>query len=71
LGAEAVEKARGLEATERETLYIAAIGAFFDDAESLGHREHAVRYEAAMAEVHGQNSDDRGASSRTLNRETI
>ncbi len=61
MGAEAVEKARGLEATERETLYIAAIGAFFDDAESLGHRERAVRYEAAMAEVHGQNSDDREA----------
>ena len=61
LGAEAVERARSLEATERETLYIAAIGAFFDDAESLGHRERAVRYEASMAEVHGQNSDDREA----------
>ena len=61
LGAEAVERAKSMETTERETLYIAAIGAFFDDAESLEHRERAIRYEKAMAEVHGQYPDDREA----------
>jgi tetratricopeptide (TPR) repeat protein len=61
LGTEAVERARSMEATERERLYIEAIGAFFDDAESADHRERAIRYEKAMAEVHGQNPDDREA----------
>ena len=61
LGVEAVERARSLEATERETLYIEASGAFFDDAESADHRERAIRYEKAMAEVHGQNPDDQEA----------
>ena len=60
-GLEAVERGRRLEATEREKLYIEAIGAFFDDAERADHRERAIRYEKAMAEVHGQNPDDREA----------
>ena len=58
LGAEAVERARSMETTEREALYIDAIGAFFDDAEGVVHRERAIRYESAMAEVNAQNPDD-------------
>ena len=60
-GVEAVARARSLEATEREMLYIQAIGAFFDEAESADHRERAIRYEKAMTEVHGQYPDDREA----------
>ena len=61
LGAEAVAKARSLEATEREKLYVEAIGALFDDAENAAHRERAIRYEKAMATVHEQNPDDKEA----------
>ena len=57
-GTVAVAKARSLGATEREKLYIEAIGAFFDDAENAAHRERATRYEKAMATVHEQNPDD-------------
>ena len=60
-GTEAVAKARNLEATEREKLYIEAIGAFFDDAENAAHRERAIRYAEAMAKVHDQNPDDKEA----------
>ena len=60
-GAEAAAKARSLEATEREKLYIEAIEAFFDDAENAAHRERAIRYEKAMAKVHEQNPDDKEA----------
>jgi len=59
LGAEAVERARSMETTEREALYIDAIGALFDDAESADHRTRAIRYENGMAEVNAQNPDDR------------
>ena len=57
----ALAKARSLEATPREKLYIEAIGAFFDDAENVGHRERAIRYEKAMAKVHEQHPDDKEA----------
>ncbi len=57
-GATAVETAQNLEATEREKLYIEAIASFYRDSESVDHRERAVRYEHAMAEVHTQNPDD-------------
>ena len=60
-GTEAVAKARSLEATEREKVYVEAIGAFFDDAENAAHRERAIRYERAMAKVHKQNPDDKEA----------
>ena len=58
---EALAKARSLEATEREKLYVEAIGAFFDDADNAAHRERAIRYEKGMAEVHEQNPDDKEA----------
>ena len=61
LGAEAVARARSLEATGREKLYIEAIGVFYDDAANAGHRERAIRYEEAMANVHEQYPDDREA----------
>jgi tetratricopeptide (TPR) repeat protein len=61
LGTEAVAKARNLEATEREKLYIEAIKEFFDNAENAAHRERAIRYEKAMANVHLQNPDDKEA----------
>ena len=61
LGSEAVAKARSIEATEREKLYIEAIGAYFDDAENTAQRERALRYEKAMAELHEQSPDDKEA----------
>ncbi len=48
-----------METTEREALYIEAIGAFFDNAAGVLHRERAIRYESAMAEVNAQNPDDK------------
>ncbi len=56
--AAAIETAQGLNATEREKLYIEAIASFFRDAESVGHRERAMRYENGMADVHAQYPDD-------------
>ena len=50
-GAAAVAKARTLDADERERLYIEAIGALFDDAETAPHRDRAVRHEEAMARL--------------------
>ena len=58
-GTAAVAKARSLDATEREKLYIEAIAAIFDNAENTAHRERAVLYEKAMAKVHKQNPDDK------------
>ena len=50
-GAAAVSKARTLEADERERLYIEAIGALFEGAETVPHPERAVLYEEAMARL--------------------
>lgn len=58
LGGEAVADARSLNADERERLYIDAIGALFDRADSASHRERAVRYEEAIARVYEAHPDD-------------
>ena len=57
-GAAAVAKARSLDADERERLYIEAIGALVDDADTAPHRDRAVRYEEAMARLHMAYPDD-------------
>ena len=61
LGTDAVAKARSLEATDREKLYVAAIGTFFDDIDSVPHRERAVRYADAMGTLQEQFPDDNEA----------
>ena len=48
-GREAVARARALHASsEREQLYVAAIGSFYDQSESVDHKTRALRYEKAM-----------------------
>lgn len=58
LGAAAVAEARSHDATEREQLYIAAIGALFDEADEVPHPARAGRYEEAMARVSEHSPDD-------------
>ena len=58
LGAAAVARARSYDSTERERLYIEAIGALFDGPDEAPHPERAVRYEEAMARVYEQSPDD-------------
>jgi len=59
-GAAAVTLARdkAIRATEREQLYIEAIGTFFDYTDGSFHRERARRYEQAMALVFEANPMD-------------
>ena len=51
-GRVAVEKARSLQAkTQREQMYIEAIGAFYRDFETVDHKSRASAYEKAMEQV--------------------
>jgi tetratricopeptide (TPR) repeat protein len=62
-GQEAVAKARAAAApTEREHDYVAAIEAFFRDADSVDHRTRAVAYEKAMERVYDRYPNDREAA---------
>ena len=62
-GRAAVEKAIAAPAgSEREKAYVAAIEAFFKDADTVDHRTRAVAYEKAMERVHQQYPDDREAA---------
>jgi hypothetical protein len=62
-GSAAVEQAKAANApTERERAYIAAIEAFYKDADKLDHRTRAVAYEKAMAQVYLRDPDDREAA---------
>jgi tetratricopeptide (TPR) repeat protein len=62
-GQEAMAKARAAGApTERERDYVAAIEAFFRDADAVDHRPRAVAYEKAMERVHDRYPDDREAA---------
>jgi hypothetical protein len=62
-GSAAVEQAKAANApTEREQSYIAAIDAFYRDADKLDHRTRTIAYEKAMAQVHLQYPDDREAA---------
>lgn len=58
LGAAAVERARSHDSTERERLYIEAIGALFDEADEDPHPVRAIRYEEAMAHVFEHSPND-------------
>ncbi len=59
-GTAAVEKAVSIGGkTERERDYIAAIQAFYKDADTVNHRTRALAYEAAMERVYVKYPDDR------------
>ena len=60
-GRAALATARSLPASDRERLWIEALGAFYDGADEVGHRERAVRHEEGMAHLHRQHPDDREA----------
>lgn len=62
-GRAAVEKAKTLGAkTEREKDFIAAIGAFYENSETLNHRTRALAYEKAMEKVYLAYPKDREAA---------
>jgi tetratricopeptide (TPR) repeat protein len=62
-GAAAVEQAKATGApTAREQAYIAAIEAFYKEADKLDHRTRAVAYEKAMEQLHLRYPDDREAT---------
>ena len=62
-GQEAVAKARAAGApTERERDYIAAVEAFFRDAQTVNHGLRAVAYEKAMERLSQRYPDDREAA---------
>jgi hypothetical protein len=62
-GAAAVETARSLAAkTEREKDYIAAIAAFYANADTLDHRARAIAFEKAMGELAAKYPKDQEAA---------
>jgi len=62
-GREALDKAKALGAqTPRERDYIAAVDAFFTDADHRDHRTRALAYEQAMAQVSRRYPEDREAA---------
>ena len=59
----AVERARAVGAkTQRERDYIAAIGAFYKDADKVDHKTRALAYEGAMEALAARYPDDREAA---------
>jgi len=63
LGWAAVERAKAIGGkTDRERDYIAAIEAFYKDADRLDHRTRALAYEAAMERVYLRYPADREAA---------
>ena len=62
-GKAAVAKARAAGAkTKREQDYIAAIGGFYDQSETLDHKTRALAYNSAMAQLHERYPADREAA---------
>src|SRR5262249_4742254 len=63
-GREAVGKAKAAEArmAEREKAYVAAIGAFYGDSETLDHTARALRFEKAMEDVFTRFPEDHEAA---------
>ena len=62
-GKAAVAKARLAGAkSKREQDYVAAIGAFYDQSETLDHKTRALAYNAAMAQLHQRYPADREAA---------
>ena len=57
-GADAVARARALNATPRERGYIAAIGAFFDSAATIPHGQRLRAWERGLAAVQGSSPAD-------------
>jgi hypothetical protein len=61
-GKSAVAKARAAGAkSKREQDYVAAIGAFYDQSETLDHKTRALAYNSAMAQLHQRYPADREA----------
>ena len=60
--AAAEQAAKAGAGSDRERGYIAAIGAFYRDAETLDHRSRALAYGAAMAELARRFPDDHEAA---------
>jgi hypothetical protein len=62
-GGEAVAKAMALgPKTERERDYVAAVQAFYKDADTLDHRTRAIAFEKAMGEAAARNPKDKEAA---------
>lgn len=62
-GAEAVEKARAAGAkTDREKDYVAAVAAFYANADMLDHRARAMAYEKAMGGLAAKYAGDKEAA---------
>jgi hypothetical protein len=62
-GSAAVEKAKAAGAkTDRERDYVAAVGAFYQDADKLDHRTRALAYEKAMEQMYLRYPQDREAA---------
>jgi hypothetical protein len=62
-GAEAVEKARAAGTkNDREKDYVAAVSAFYANADTLDHRARAVAYEKAMGELAAKYPEDKEAA---------
>jgi tetratricopeptide (TPR) repeat protein len=62
-GSAAVEKAKSIGAkTQRERDYIAAVGAFYKDADKVDHRTRALAYEKGMEGIHRRYPKDEEAA---------
>ena len=62
-GSEAIKKAKTISArTEREQGYIAALDAFYKDADKIDHRTRAFAYHDAMKQLYQSNPADREAA---------
>jgi hypothetical protein len=62
-GAEAVDKARAAgPKNDREKGYVAAVSAFYANADTLDHRARAVAYEKAMGELAAKYPEDKEAA---------
>ena len=62
-GSEAIKKAKAISArTQREQGYIAALDAFYKDADKVDHRTRAFAYHEAMKQLYQSNPADREAA---------
>jgi hypothetical protein len=61
-GAKAIQIARSIPATERESAFIAAIGSFYDDWEVKDHRSRCLEFEKKMEEVYADFPADKEAA---------
>src|SRR5688572_14759067 len=62
-GKAAVAKARAAGAkSKREQDYVASVGAFYDNSETLDHKARVLAYNAAMAQLHQRYPADREAA---------